>query len=94
MADDYSGHPKSIAEVRATKAHDAGLWTPRDALIAALRSLDSGEFVPTYLIVVSAKVEDDADKTTFTDYRSSIPSSFYGVGMLQAAISDFNRNRG
>ena len=37
MNDDFSDHPKTIGEIRSDKSQKAEHWSPRDALIAALR---------------------------------------------------------
>lgn len=91
MTDDFSNHPVSLGEARANKAHDAGLWSPRDALISVLRDIDSGALKPDHVIVLSATIQDRGG--TSMDYRSSIPNTFYGVGMLTAGINDFNKDR-
>ena len=51
MADDYSDHPVSLAEIKAEKEHNGSLWSPRDALISLLRDIDSGKANPAGLIV-------------------------------------------
>ena len=51
MTDDYSKHPPTISELRADKTGSSKDWTPRDAIIAALRDIDSGEVDPETLII-------------------------------------------
>ena len=51
MSDDFSNHPPTVSELKSNKTGSAKDWTPRDALIAALRDLDSGEIDPETLIV-------------------------------------------
>lgn len=87
MIDDFSNHPVSLGEAKADRANDAGLWTPREALISVLRDIDSGVLNPDHLIVVATTILDDGPNQMA--YRSSIPSRFYGLGMLQAANNDF-----
>ncbi len=87
MNDDFSEHPVSIAEIKADRANDAALWTPRDALIAALRAIDSGDWKPNHLLVVGATVEPEF---TSNEYYNSIPSMMFGIGMLTTACFDFN----
>lgn len=92
MANDeenFADHPKSLAEARANKNSDASAWSPRDALIAALRAIDSGELNPTYAIISFANVSEDAREATTMNYFNCIPNTFYGVGMLTASITDF-----
>lgn len=50
----FADAPVSLATVRATKAYDGRLWTPRDALIDLLRDIDGGKINPQ-LIVITAK---------------------------------------
>lgn len=42
MTENFSDAPKSLNEARADKEENAALWKPRDALIAMLREIDSG----------------------------------------------------
>lgn len=90
MIDDFSNHPVSLGEAKADRAHDAALWTPREALISVLRDIDSGKLNPDHLIVIAATIVDD--RPTSMAYRSSIPNTFYGLGMMQAATNDFMNN--
>lgn len=52
MTDDFSNHPTSIGEARAMRDRDGGAWTPREALVHLLRSIDSGEANPDTLTVI------------------------------------------
>lgn len=80
--DDYANHPKSIAEMRAAKEHNAAKWTVRDALIAALREIDSGKFDPKHCVLAFATIVDDK---THVETFNCFPATYYGVGMLQEA---------
>lgn len=63
MAEDFSETPVSLTEFKANKTCDASLWTPRDALIAALRILDSGEWKPDKLLIAGiTHAPDDIDQ--------------------------------
>jgi hypothetical protein len=86
MTEDFSNHTVSIGEAKAAKHHDAALWTPRDVLIKALREIDSGEIKPDHVMLVFATVDVDGD--TEQTYFRSVPSTFYSVDMLSAAIHD------
>ena len=61
MADDttFEGHPVSLGEVRAGRAMDASLWTPREGLIWLLREMDEGRAKPDELVVLYSVVDDD-----------------------------------
>jgi hypothetical protein len=52
---DYSSHPPSIAEIRSDKTGKGSDWTPRDALIALLRDIDSGA-VDLQAVFIAGKV--------------------------------------
>lgn len=41
--DDFADRPVSINEIKSDKTRDGSHWTPRDALIAMLRQIDSGK---------------------------------------------------
>lgn len=43
--------PANLAEVRAQKAEDCKLWTPRDLALALLRDIESGEIKPEQITV-------------------------------------------
>lgn len=97
MSDDenFANYPVSIAEAKASRTpQGAELWKPRDALIAALRAIDSGEIDPTWLIIATATVDESLDKGTTMHYFQCIPNTFYGVGMMQAATLDYFNGRG
>ena len=79
---DYSDHPKSITEIKALKVDDGSMWTPRDALIAALRDLDSGVIKPSSIIIV---YHDDA-QNGIRFYQCG-GTGYETVGMLHYAIS-------
>ena len=51
MPENFAQHPVSLTEAKAGKSGDAALWTPRDALISALRRLDSGEINPSSIFI-------------------------------------------
>lgn len=53
MDEDYSNHPVGIGELRAHREGNTS-WTPREALIACLREIDSGVIAPNKLIVMCA----------------------------------------
>lgn len=84
----FAEAPTSIAEHKAiSTGQGAGLWQPRDVLIAALRDIDSGNSKPHTLIIAMA--EDTDTGTTAVRSMQSMPSTFYGVGILQAIINGF-----
>jgi hypothetical protein len=56
---DYSNHPPTIGEIRSDKSESAADWSPRDALITALRAIDSGEWKPEYLLIAGIARDKD-----------------------------------
>lgn len=87
MSNDFKDHPKSITEIKALKSHSGADWTPRDALIAALRDMDSGDLKPKTLIICCDNGEPIDDKIT-TRYYNSSPTRVETIGILE--IIKFN----
>lgn len=83
MTDDFSKHPMSITEARASKAGKASIWTPRDALIQTLREIDSGEISPDCCIIVMGKILPDG--TTFTETKLATQNAYVAYGLLERA---------
>lgn len=82
--DDFSDAPLSLAEVRADRERKASLWSPREALISALRDLDKGELKAGALIVC-VQVRDSPD-TVNTRYYASCPDAHVAYGLLMATL--------
>lgn len=83
--EDFSNYPVTLGEKRSQVKNGAGKWKPRDALIAALRDLDSGKIKPDFCIIVTVEQRDD-DQDHFEAYQS-IPGTLVGLGMLDMAMS-------
>ena len=81
----YKDHPPSVGELRADKTEDAADWAPRDALISALRHIDSGEQEPTCLVVIMGNIKDSATSPV-KSYVSS-PNKFVTAGLLSIALA-------
>lgn len=81
VPESFASHPKSISEIRGDKAGNGKEWKPRDALIAALRDLDSGEINPDYVVIVIGKVKDDGG--TSTTYYQATPNAYVMLGMIE-----------
>jgi hypothetical protein len=47
----FADHPRSLTELKAARAWDGRLWTPRDALIDLLRDIDAGKIEISDLII-------------------------------------------
>ena len=83
--DDYKDYPPSITEIKSDKTQNGKDWTPRDALIAALRDVDSGILKAEYCILIFGEI--DEEDCTFTKFFNSTPNRY----ILQGMIEDFKR---
>lgn len=77
---DYSQFPKSIGELRADKSDKAQDITPRDTLIQCLRLIDSGEWKPKILVVLTCDYPEDG--RVVPHYRISSPDPLLTIGLL------------
>lgn len=80
---DFSNHPHSISELRGNKKRDGSEWTPRDALISALRDLDSGEVKPTSIVIIAGTMEDN--NTYRCTYYQSTRNNWEMLGLIEDA---------
>lgn len=64
---DFSDAPISLAERRAAVKQDGRLWSPRDALVDMLRSIDRKEIdVEAMVICYRRRREDDGRSLHYT----------------------------
>ncbi len=77
--ENFAEHPVSITEVKASRAHDGALWTPRDALIDMLRRIDSGQIKPRVALV--AIDYEDSDGEGAIAFNVSSPDFLTTVGI-------------
>lgn len=56
LPDDFSTYPVGITEAKSETVHQ---WTCREALLSALRDIDSGKVVPTCFAVVWTNICED-----------------------------------
>lgn len=56
--DNFANHPQSLSEIKSDKSWNPQDWTPRDALISALRDIDSGKINPDSLIIIYNNKDD------------------------------------
>jgi hypothetical protein len=82
----FKDQPVSVNEVRADRANDAALWTPREALLKVLRDIDAGVIHPKALIICMASVEGDEISV---EMESSCPDALTGRGLLDACKEQF-----
>ena len=81
MKDDYSNYPKSIAEIKSEKTESGSDWNPRDALIAALRDIDTGKIDPNNLIVCWA--EEKGNKHVDSSFYSATKGVMESIALLE-----------
>lgn len=75
---DYSQYPVSLAERREG---DSSKWSPRDALIKALRDLDSGAIQCDSLVII-AKTKG-TDGAPFPKYYAAMPDVIAALGLIE-----------
>lgn len=75
-----------FAAQRWNKRDDPGAHTPRDALIAALRDIDSGVIDPRHLVIVYAqKTEPNEDPKTGYYQAGDLGGVYGALGLLARA---------
>jgi hypothetical protein len=90
MTDDFSNHPKSIGEIRSDKLGDGSLWSPRDALIDMLRSIDSGEFKPDALVIAWRWSPEPG--VICSSYSNACPDGSTALGLMTRVLYRLNTN--
>lgn len=75
--------PDQLAERRAKAANDCRVWTPRDALLAALRDIDSGAIAPTKISIIFQ--EPGEDGTVNYGWLAAGVTTLEHVGLLRMA---------
>lgn len=85
----FAEYPVSITTHKATMHRDAGLWTPRDALVDMLRRIDRGELKPRAIIIgVDFEGEDGDGAMT---YNISSPNFLTSVGLAGRVFYSVNQ---
>lgn len=93
MRDNFAQAPVSIAEKRAQIEGHAAKWTPRDALINTLRSIDSGELQGYEVgVIILGKIESDG--RSCVHYAIASPSTLHTMGAIERAKHILNRATG
>lgn len=91
MDDDFSKMPESIAEIKANRASKASLWTPRDALISALRDVDSGKLNPFVAFIVLGN-SDPETSGTYTSFFVAGKNNYEIVGCAIRGLHMFEND--
>lgn len=76
--DSFKDYPVSLAEMRPG---DSSKWTPRDALIKALRDLDSGEIECDSLVIIART--KGSDGSAFPKYYAAMPDVIQALGLVE-----------
>ena len=79
--------PNELAERRAQEKSDCRLWTPKDALLACLRDIESGEINPECLAIHYSWVEDGENPDRLFSYYASNVTTLQHAGLLAMALS-------
>ena len=80
IPESLADHPPTIGEIRFDRSQNAAHWTPRDALIAMLRLIDSGEIDPDALVVVWRQHKGNGK--TDSGYYAAAPDVHASLGLL------------
>jgi hypothetical protein len=83
MTESYADHPRSLAEIKSEREHDAALWTPRDCLIEMLRKIDSGMKVGSMIICYSREDEEPGKRRAC--FTQATPDGLINLGLMSAA---------
>ena len=59
MTDSFADAPKTIGEIRSDREHSGRAWEPRDALISALRDIDSGELKAVDMVITYTMLDEN-----------------------------------
>lgn len=83
MTDNFADTPQSITEIKAERAHDGSIWTPRDAVVSWLRDFDNGkiEDCNSLIIIFNRKVE--GSKKPKASYYQASEDSHKVFGMME-----------
>ncbi len=78
--DSYTNHPHSVNELRALRSGNAADWTPREALIRVLRSIDDGKIKPDAVVVC---LREKVDGGFHTSFSAACPDSGVMLALLE-----------
>lgn len=79
--ENFKDHPVSVAEVRSDKSQSASDWTPRDALVATLRDIDSGK-LSVEAIVICMRIPGAKPGATSSAFKAASPDPHITLGLL------------
>jgi hypothetical protein len=77
--------PNELAERRAEEKDDCRLWSPKDALLACLRDLESGEITPERLVISYTQRIDE--NTVDYNYYAANVTTMEHAGLLSMHLA-------
>lgn len=77
----FGEYPISLAEAKADKERNGSFWTPRDALISILRSIDNGEINPDALVCFVSDVGENGQHST--RFYNASPDNYTCLGLIE-----------
>jgi hypothetical protein len=83
--DSFADAPLSVAEIRSDKSANGADWTPRDALIATLREIDSGKLKPDALVIAMREPTTDPG-ASITTFKNATPDALVAYGLMVDTI--------
>lgn len=89
VPESFKDFPRSVGEIKAEKAQDGSLWSPRDALIDLLRDIDAGKEVTDLIISFREKTEDGRFGHF---YRAATRDQLTALGLLDRVAHIINAN--
>lgn len=87
MSENFAAYPVSLSEHRAETSRKASDWSPRDALIALLRDIDSGDVKVDAMVICYRSPNDDGAQTRFS---MATPDALTGLGLLSRVAAQIN----
>jgi hypothetical protein len=88
--DDFSNHPRTIGEIRSDRSDRAADWSPREALIAMLRDIDSGKVDPDAM-VIAFRDKAEPGKSPDSGFYTASPDGLTTLGLLTRTIDKIQR---
>jgi hypothetical protein len=78
--------PNELAEKRAQEAEDCRLWSCKDALLACLRDIESGEITPEKLVIHYTQLDENTKERHFNYYCAQL-NTIEHAGLLSHALA-------
>jgi hypothetical protein len=89
-ADHDASRIVSFNEARAVREQNSTLWTPREALVKALRDIDEGGRSPNVLFI--ALSESTGQGTEMLYHYAAGGTNYEYIGMLMCHVHDLSKD--